>query len=79
MSPTQPRWRSVLAVAAHCDDHLSGVDEDTLANDVATALQATDADSVIVFDVDGVTGHPDHRRATQAALAAAVRGVPVLR
>ncbi len=32
---------------------------------------------LLVFDPDGVTGHPDHRHATQAALTAAhAAGLP---
>jgi LmbE family N-acetylglucosaminyl deacetylase len=31
------------------------------------------ADGLLVFDTDGVTGHPDHARATLAAVAAADR------
>jgi N-acetylglucosamine malate deacetylase 2 len=38
-----------------------------------------DADLLLVFDQGGITGHPDHCRATEAALtAAAWRHVPVL-
>ena len=34
---------------------------------------------LLVFDPDGVSGHPDHRHATQAALTAArATGLPVL-
>jgi LmbE family N-acetylglucosaminyl deacetylase len=34
---------------------------------------------LLVFDLGGVTGHPDHRRASQAALVAArATGLPVL-
>ena len=37
------------------------------------------ADGLLVFDTSGVTGHPDHARATVAALAAAAGlGLPVL-
>jgi N-acetylglucosamine malate deacetylase 2 len=40
---------------------------------------ASDADALVVFDEGGVTGHPDHCRATAAAIAAAdVLDLPVL-
>ena len=38
-----------------------------------------DHEALVVFDEGGITGHPDHRAATAAALdAAASRGVPAL-
>lgn len=36
------------------------------------------ADTLLVFDAGGVTGHPDHQRATEAALHAAERAYGVL-
>ncbi len=46
---------------------------------VQDAIDDVDADLLLVFDEGGITGHPDHVRATDAALAAAVPGnVPVL-
>src|SRR5262249_33804078 len=37
------------------------------------------ADALLVFDEGGITGHPDHRRATEAALlAAGLLELPVL-
>ncbi len=43
-----------------------------MANEVA-------ADLLLVLDEGGITGHPDHERATQIAMTAATpRGVPVL-
>lgn len=38
---------------------------------VLRASEAVDPDTLLVFDVGGITGHPDHVRATQAALVAA--------
>jgi LmbE family N-acetylglucosaminyl deacetylase len=64
------------AVAVLCYTHgesstLHGVQGD-LAGKVG-------ADGLMVFDTSGVTGHPDHARATVAALAAADGlGLPVL-
>ncbi|HEX9015056.1 MAG TPA: PIG-L family deacetylase, partial [Chloroflexota bacterium] len=41
--------------------------------------RASDADGLLVFDEGGVTGHPDHCRATRAAIAAAdTLDLPVL-
>jgi LmbE family N-acetylglucosaminyl deacetylase len=59
------------------DGSLQQVPLDQLVRRVERAL--AEADLLLVFDEDGITGHPDHRRATQAALAAAAAvGVPVL-
>ena len=61
------------------DGDLTGVDIETLRDDVVGALDACGADGLIVFDADGVTGHADHRHATEAARSAArPRGLPVL-
>lgn len=68
-----------VELRSHPDGALGGVDLTTLVDDVTRSLGAVDADGLIAFDPDGVTGHPDHRRATEAALAAAgPRGLPVL-
>jgi N-acetylglucosamine malate deacetylase 2 len=48
-----------------------------LAAEVTTMVEAVGADLVVVFDEGGITGHPDHRRATQAALIGAP-ALPVL-
>ena len=42
----------------HPDGALSGVDLKTLVDGVTTSISAVDADGIIVFDIDGVTGHP---------------------
>ena len=61
------------------DNALSGVRLDALVGAVAGFVGATRPDGVVVFDRDGVTGHPDHRRATEAASAyAAIERLPVL-
>ena len=50
-----------------------------LSAQVRDAMDEVGADLLLVFDEGGVTGHPDHVRATDAALAAAGHGsVPVL-
>jgi LmbE family N-acetylglucosaminyl deacetylase len=46
---------------------------------VLQAVQRSGADLLLVFDEGGITGHPDHRRATEAAVAVARElGLPVL-
>lgn len=50
---------------------LSAIALDQLAAHVRDAAQASGADALLVFDEGGITGHPDHSRATEAALAAA--------
>ena len=48
-----------------------------LADLVLGAVRRRGSDLLVVFDSTGVTGHPDHRAATRAALAAPT-GLPVL-
>lgn len=50
-----------------------------LAGEVIDAARATEADGLLVFAPDGVTGHRDHAAATAAALTAAgVLDLPVI-
>jgi LmbE family N-acetylglucosaminyl deacetylase len=50
-----------------------------VAGDVLDAVKSVRADGLLTFDVSGVTGHPDHAAATEAALlAAAGLDLPVL-
>ena len=61
------------------DGGLSLVSLEELAGHVTTMVARCGADSLLVFDLGGVTGHPDHQRATEAALAAATRmDLPVI-
>ncbi len=61
----------------HGDGSLPSVPLDRLSDDVVDAIG--DAEMVLTFDHGGVTGHPDHQRATDAAIAAARHlDVPVL-
>ena len=61
------------------DGTLTGVDVDDLSAQVLDLAGEVRADGLLVFDTDGVTGHPDHASATLAALAAADRaGLTVL-
>jgi N-acetylglucosamine malate deacetylase 2 len=53
------------------DGALTGVDVDDLSAHVLDLADEVGAEGLLVFDADGVTGHPDHARATLAALAAA--------
>ncbi|MDA8355369.1 MAG: PIG-L family deacetylase [Actinomycetota bacterium] len=61
----------------HPDSSLVDEPLDLLAREVEAMVSEVGADLVVVFDDEGVTGHPDHRRATEAALAGAP-GLPVL-
>jgi N-acetylglucosamine malate deacetylase 2 len=53
------------------DGGLSGVDAATLALEVSRAAARAEPDLVVTFDEGGITGHPDHQRATAAALSGA--------
>jgi LmbE family N-acetylglucosaminyl deacetylase len=53
------------------DGHLDEIPLEELADLVGHAV--ADAEALVVFDEGGITGHPDHRRATAAALLAASR------
>ena len=58
---------------AYPDGRLAGIPVAELAAHVVTAARRQGTDLLVVFDEGGVTGHPDHQRATDAALAAADR------
>jgi LmbE family N-acetylglucosaminyl deacetylase/uncharacterized OsmC-like protein len=68
---------SLVELLGHPDGALAGVPLETLADEVRKTMVQVGADLLLVFDEGGVTGHPDHRRATEAALAAST-AVPVL-
>ncbi|HVA75411.1 MAG TPA: PIG-L deacetylase family protein [Acidimicrobiales bacterium] len=61
----------------HPDGALAETPLDQLASEVHQMAREVAAELLLVFDDDGVTGHPDHRRATQAALVGAP-DLPVL-
>lgn len=66
-------------LAAFPDGGLIGVDLEVLVAEIADFARDVRTDGIVAFDRDGVTGHPDHRRATEAAVAFASRvGFPVL-
>jgi N-acetylglucosamine malate deacetylase 2 len=61
------------------DGRLAAVSLDELSDRVVAAAARFRPDLLLAFDEGGVTGHPDHHRATQAALAAGDRlDLPVL-
>lgn len=63
----------------HPDGDLRSTCRHVLAGEVIDEIGAVRADGLLVFDVGGVTGHPDHAAATAAALLAAeVLDLPVL-
>jgi LmbE family N-acetylglucosaminyl deacetylase len=53
------------------DGKLDVMSLDTLRADVEAMIERSHPDMLLVFDEGGVTGHPDHRRATEAAVASA--------
>lgn len=58
-----------VALFDYPDGGLDGVEVAILARTVRELVAVHRPDLILVFDADGVTGHPDHRRATEAALA----------
>lgn len=61
------------------DGQLAAIPLGVLRDDVTRAIDDIRADSLLVFGSGGVTGHPDHVKATEAAVAAARdRGLPVV-
>lgn len=63
----------------HPDGALRSVCRHVLAGEVVDEVGAVHAEGLLVFDANGVTGHPDHGAATAAAvLAAEVLDLPVL-
>jgi LmbE family N-acetylglucosaminyl deacetylase len=61
------------------DGGLADLPPDQLAAHAAAAASQIGAAGLLVFDDTGVTGHPDHRAATTAAVLAGRRaGLPVL-
>lgn len=61
------------------DGALCAVPLDELSGHVRRLIAETGAEGLLVFDEGGITGHPDHRRATEAAIAAtAPDGLPVV-
>lgn len=68
-----------IVLSHHPDGALERVDRAVLAAEIDAVVSSQEAEALLVFDPSGVTGHPDHVAATQAALEAADRlGLPVL-
>ncbi len=64
---------------AYPDSRLSTVPLEVLAGHVEALATEVGADTLLTFDLGGITGHPDHQRATEAALQAGEQlGLPVL-
>lgn len=55
----------------HPDGGLATVDLPRLVNDILDVAEGSEA--LLTYDEGGITGHPDHRRATEAAVAAGRR------
>jgi LmbE family N-acetylglucosaminyl deacetylase len=66
-----------VALLGHPDGSLAGQSLDVLATEVQEMAAKVGAQLLLVFDEGGVTGHPDHCRATEAALTADTN-LPVL-
>lgn len=66
-----------VKLLGHPDNALGGEPLDDLASEVEEMVAEAGVDLLLVFDEGGVTAHPDHQRATEAALTAAT-GLPVL-
>ena len=60
-----------VSLLAYPDGALAEVCRSRLAGEVLDSARAARADGLLVFDTSGVTGHPDHAAASQAALLAA--------
>jgi N-acetylglucosamine malate deacetylase 2 len=68
-----------VTLLGYADGQLTAAAPDELAAHVSELVASTGAEGLLVFDDTGVTGHPDHQAATQAALRAAeAAGLPVL-
>ncbi len=70
---------SSVRLLSYPDGALRDVALEELCGEVETRAVVDSVDCLLVFDEGGITGHPDHDRATQAARAIAEQlGVPVL-
>jgi LmbE family N-acetylglucosaminyl deacetylase len=70
---------SRVELSDHPDGRLDTVPVDQLIDQVLRVIGEEHPSHLLGFDADGVTGHPDHRRATESALAAGrIAGLPVL-
>lgn len=60
-----------VRLLSYADGDLASVDQAWLRAEIFTAVREFAVDGLLVFDPSGVTSHPDHQAATQAALQAA--------
>lgn len=68
-----------VRLLSYPDGYLSETSIDELSAAVERVAAARSVDCLLVFDETGITGHPDHQRATDAARATAARlDLPVL-
>ncbi|GAB78432.1 N-acetylglucosaminyl deacetylase, LmbE family [Austwickia chelonae] len=68
-----------VTLLSYPDGALGGIPVEELVAVVGRAVDGHGPEGLLVFDDDGVTGHPDHCAATAAAVhAAAARALPVL-
>lgn len=68
-----------VGLLGYPDGGLAEVPLEALAGEVASFAAGHDPDGIVTFDPSGITGHPDHQRATQAAVRyAGARELPVL-
>jgi LmbE family N-acetylglucosaminyl deacetylase len=51
------------------DGQLPAVPLKTLVDEISSFVAGQQVNGILVFDPSGITGHPDHQRATEAALA----------
>ena len=68
-----------VRLLSYRDGELSTTSVEQLARDVEEFAFEEPTACLVAFDEGGISGHPDHQRATEAALLAADRlGIPVL-
>lgn len=66
-----------VSLHQHPDGALTSVPLERLCDDIIAAVH--DPQALLTYDRGGITGHPDHQRATDAAIAVGERmGIPVL-
>ncbi|MGZ4725675.1 MAG: PIG-L deacetylase family protein [Ilumatobacteraceae bacterium] len=68
-----------LRLLSYPDGALSEAPLEELSSEVEASAAVDPIDCLLTFDEGGITGHPDHQRATEAALATGDHlGIPVL-
>ena len=68
-----------ITLLGYPDAGLAAISVAELSAHVTGLAASTGADGLLVFDDTGITGHPDHKSATRAAVQAAEQaGLPVL-